>query len=286
MRLLKSSETESAKRDFFLQTVSSHLGYISELGGRNKFGLRVGYDSMPWGGAFIDACARDAGLPNFPSFVNTSAGLAEALRRGHDYRVPEPGDIVIFNFSSMSGPTAGAFNQPHCGVVTDTREFADTGRFISVEGGIEGSTVSSKKDGVHQKIRHMTDVMLFYRPEFQELVTFNERLMQIFDKARTRFSKEETDAIEEFARVPLILKLNGEIRYGMRNKRVEIIQLALAMVTDLRGAESGKWDAATAAACSRFQRNIGRTGKDVTGLPDSSTLKRLSQDTKVFIIEG
>jgi hypothetical protein len=57
------------------------------------------------------------------------------------------------------------------------------------------------------------------------------------------------------------------------------------MVTDLRGAETGKWDGATAAAMSRFQRNIGRSGSDVTGLPDFNALSRLSRDTNVFIIE-
>ena len=69
------------------------------------------------------------------------------------------------------------------------------------------------------------------------------------------------------------------------NKRVQIIQLALATVTDLRGAEPGKWDAATAAACSRFQRNVGRVGSDVTGLPDMSTLQRLSKVTGLFKLE-
>ena len=110
--------------------------------------------------------------------------------------------------------------------------------------------------------------------------------MKTFDAARTTFTREETDLIEREVLVPKILKLNGEIRYGDRNKRVEIIQLALAMVTDLRSAEPGRWDTATAAACSRFQRNIGRTGYGVTGLPDLNMLKRLSHDTGVFILES
>jgi hypothetical protein len=285
VRLLKASQNESAKRDLFLQTVSSHLGYVSELGFRTKFGQRVGYDSQPWGGAFIDCCIRDSGVQNFPAFVNTSAAVSEVLRRGLDNRVPQVGDIVVFNFASMSGPSASSFNQPHCGVVVNIKEFEETGRFLTVEGNIEGATVNSKRDGVYQRIRHMTDVMIFCRPLFSNKKPFSQRVMEIFDTARTRFSKEETDAIVELVKEPLILKIKSEIVYGTRNKRVEIIQIALAMVTDLRGAETGKWDGATAAAMSRFQRNIGRSGSDVTGLPDFNALSRLSRDTNVFTIE-
>ena len=285
----KKRQEESAAREYFLQTVQSHLGYQAELLGRNKFGQKIGYDSVPWSGAFVDVCARDAALPNFPSFVNTAAGLAEAIRRGQYFRTPRPGDIAIFNFSSTSGHAAGSFNMPHCGVVTDTREFDETGRFVTIEGNTQGDTASTKNDGVHQKLRHLTDVILFYRPEFVKRrsrgKTFYQILIEIFDGARTRFTKDETDAIEEAARTPLLLKINGEIKHGTRNRRVEIIQLALATVTDLKGATPGKWDSMTAAACARFQRNIGRAGPDVTGLPDINTLRRLSKETGIFLLE-
>jgi len=286
----KKREEKIASRDYFLQTVQSHLGYQAELLGRNKFGQKVGYDSQPWSGAFVDVCARDASLHNFPSFINSAAGLAEAIRRGQYFRVPQKGDVVIFNFSSMSGDqTGGAFNMPHCGVVTDVREFDETGRFITVEGNTQGETAATKKDGVHQKMRHLADVILFYRPEFSRRAsnrrTFAQTMIEIFDGARTRFTKDETDAIQDAAREPMLLKINGEIKPGTRNKRVEIIQLALATVTDLKGATPGKWDSITAAACSRFQRNIGRVGSDVTGLPDLNTLKRLSKETGIFLID-
>lgn len=287
MRLLKKSQTASAAKELFLQTALSYLGYQPELLGRNKFGQKVGYDSVPWSGAFVDVCAREAGIPNFASFVNTAAGLGESLRNGQDFRVPEVGDIVVFNFSSNVGFAASPFSMMHCGIVTDVREFENSGRFVTVEANTEGSSAATKRDGVHQKVRHMTDVLTFCRPRFRpDRLTFNGWLMKTFDAARTTFTREETDLIEREVLVPKILKLNGEIRYGDRNKRVEIIQLALAMVTDLRSAEPGRWDTATAAACSRFQRNIGRTGYGVTGLPDLNMLKRLSHDTGVFILES
>lgn len=287
----KTAAARSAAQAHFLTTAQSHLGYQAELLGRNKFGQKVGYDSQPWSGAFVDVCARACEIPNFPSFVNTAAGLAEAIRSGQYSRTPEPGDIAIYNFSSMIGPAAGAFNMPHCGIVTDVREFKDQGKFISIEGNTYGITAATKdKDGVHQRMRHATDVILFYRPDFGERRlkvrrSFNRLLMEIFDGARTRFTKDETDEIQEIAKQPLTLKVGKEIKHGTRNKRVEIIQLALATVTDLRGCEPGLWDAATAAACARFQRNIGRSGSDASGLPDVNTLKRLAGVTNLFVVD-
>jgi hypothetical protein len=92
--------------------------------------------------------------------------------------------------------------------------------------------------------------------------------------------------LEAAAKARVKLLTNGEIKHGDRNKRVEIIQLALATVTDLRGCEPGKWDAITAAACSRYQRMIGYVGKDVSGLPDVNMLRRLARETGLFRIDA
>lgn len=274
--------------ELFVATAQKYLGYNSELLGRNIFGQRVGYDAGPWSGAFIDVVAREAHL-KIPSFVYTAAGLAECIRLGFISRAPEIGDVAIYNFSSTTGHDAGPFSMPHCGIVTDVQEFKKTGRFITVEGNTEGGSKHLTKDGVHQKIRHVTDVVIFCRPAFGKKPgsrkTFYERLMQLLDAARTRITVDEFKEIQQAASAPSVLKINGEIKHGDRNKRIELIQLALAVVTDLRGCEPGKWDSATAAACSRFQRNIGRTGSDVTGLPDAQTLQRLSKDTGIFKLE-
>ena len=276
--------------ELFISTAQRYLGYNSEILGRNMFGQKVGYDTGPWSGAFIDVVARESQV-NIPSFVYSPAGLAECIRSGAISRAPKPGDIAIFNFSSMSGHEPEPFGMPHCGIVTDVQEFTKSGRFVTVEGNTEGASTFTKKDGVHQKIRNVTDVVIFCRPVFsngkiRSRSTFYERLMRLTDPARTRITGDELAEIQEAARTPSILKLNGEIRHGDRNKRIETIQLALATVTDLRGCEPGKWDSITAAACARFQRNIGRTGSDVTGLPDPGTLKRLSKDSGVFRLEN
>lgn len=285
----RKTPRRDARVELFISTAQRYLGYTSEMLGRNMFGQKVGYDSTVWSGAFIDVVSREAEV-RLPSFIYSAAGLAECIRQGNFSRDPRPGDIAIFNFSSTTGHAASAFSAPHCGIVTDVREFAETGRFITVEGNINGTGKYSDKDGVHQKIRTINEVVLFCRPDFNGAArtgrTFNEWLMQKLDRARTKFNGQDLEEITKAASMPSVLKLNGEIRHGDRNKKIELLQLALATVTDLRGCEPGKWDAITAAACSRFQRNIGRVGSDVTGLPDAQTLQRLSTETGLFVIES
>ena len=283
--MFKKKAAIDPKIQLFIKSAQQYLGYTVDLGGRNIFGQKVGYDAQPWAGAFIDVCAREAGL-ELPSFVYTPAALAEFIRSGNFSRVPKLGSIAIYNFSSNVGAAASAFSSPHCGIVTDVREFDETGKFITIEGNTEGTGVYQKKDGVHQRIRTINEALIFCDPVRAARQTFNERLMRLLDRGRTKFTGEDLSAIDEAARAPEVLKLNGEVRPGDRNRKIEIIQLALATVTDLRGAQPGKWDAITAAACSRYQRNIGRVGKDVTGLPDKATLLRLSKDTQLFVLDN
>ena len=289
----RKTPQRDAQVELFISTAQKYLGYTSELLGRNIFGQKVGYDAVQWAGAFIDVVAREAEV-RLPSFTYSAAGLAECIRQGNFSRTPQVGDVAVFNFSSAATATASpSFGPPHCGIVTDVREFHETGRFITVEGNTYGGGKYSDKDGVHQKIRSLTDVVLFCRPAWSSSkkkkttgVTFHEWLMSKIDRARTKLSTDDVQQLTEAASTPSVLKLNGEVRYGDRNKKIELIQLALATVTDLRGCEPGKWDSLTAAACSRFQRNIGRTGTDVTGLPDLQTLQRLSKDTGLFKLES
>jgi hypothetical protein len=284
---LRKKKDPAAAAELFIKTAQQYLGYTVDLGGRNIFGQRVGYDAQPWAGAFIDVCAKEAGL-QLPSFTYTAAALAEFLRQGNFSREARPGSIAIYNFSSNVGHAAEAFGMPHAGIVVDVREFSSTGRFIAVEGNTEGTTTYTKKDGVHQRIRTINDVVVFCHPNFngvQHAGTFNERLMKILDRGRTAYDSSDLAELEAAAKQPVKLLINTEIRPGDRNKKIETIQLALATVTDLRGAEPGKWDAITAAACSRYQRMIGFVGKDATGLPDVNMLRRLAKQTGLFQID-
>lgn len=279
--MFRKNPAAPAAAELFIKSAQQHLGYVCDINGRNKFGQKVGYDSQPWAGAFVDVCAREAGL-KLPSFTYTPAALAEFIRSGNFSRVPQPGSIAIFNFSSNVGHAADPFAAPHCGIVTDVREFSETGKFITIEGNTVGSTVHQQKDGVYQKIRSINDVILFAQPLRADGQTFNERLLKILDRGRTKFDGSDLAAIEETARVPEKLVIQKEIKRGDRNKKIEVIQLALATVTDLRGAEPGKWDSVTESACARYQRMVGFVGKDADGLPDSNTLKRLARDTGLF----
>jgi len=278
---LRKDPGTPAVLQLFIENAQQHLGYTAEQLGRNKFGEKVGYNAQPWGGAFVDVCARDAGL-KIPAFTSTSAALAEFIRSGNFSRSPEPGSIAIYNFSSNVGHAADPFGQPHCGIVTDVREFQETGKFITIEGNTVGSTTHQNKDGVYQKVRSINDVILFCLPQRPGSRTFNERLIRILDGGRTKLESDELKFIEEAARVPQKLEINKEIRPGDRNKKIEIIQLALGTVTDLRGAEPGRWDSVTTTACARYQRMIGYVGVDADGLPDVNTLKRLARDTGLF----
>ena len=279
--MFRKTPAAAAAVELLTKIASSHLGYTAEQLGKNKFGAKVGYDSQPWGGAFVDVCAREAGL-KLPSFTYTPAALAEFIRSGNFSRVPQPGSIAIFNFSSNVGHAADPFSMPHCGIVTDVREFQDTGKFITIEGNTTGSTVHQQKDGVYQKVRSINDVILFAQPLRAGSQTFNERLIKILDRGRTKVESDELKFIEEMQRDPKLLTIEKEIRPGDRNKKIEVIQLALGTVTDIRGCQPGKWDSITVAACSRYQRMVGFVGKDADGMPNSNTLKRLARDTGLF----
>ena len=286
MRFFKRQEP-AAEAELFMKTAQQYLGYTAELLGRTVFGQKVGYDSVPWAGAFVDVVAREAGV-QLPAFTYTPSALAEFVRQGNFSREPRPGAIAIFNFSSNVGHAASPFSMPHCGIVVDVREFEETGRVITIEGNTTGAGPHQQKDGVHQRIRTINETLIFCHPDFsgERRLTFNERLMRLLDRGRTKFNGEDISAIQDAEADPQLLTIDKEIRPGDRNRRIEIIQLALATVTDLRGVQPGKWDQVTAAACSRYQRNIGRVGKDVTGLPDRATLLRLSKDTGLFVLDN
>jgi hypothetical protein len=176
---------------------------------------------------------------------------------------------------------------PAAGIVIDVRELRTNGRFLTIEGNSTGSTSYQDKDGVHQKIRHLTDVVLFCRPEEFESSIFRRTvrlLTKLGKKMRGQLpDKLELDGLVELTKNPERVK-TAALRAGTRNRSIEVVQLALSQVTDLQGAERGKWDAASIAACARFQRSIGRVGLEATGVLDAVTLQTLSQVTGLFII--
>jgi len=276
--MFRKRQAPGAAAALLVKTAQKYLGYTADLGGRNIFGQKVGYDSQPWAGAFVQYCLKESGIDS-PSFVYTPAALAEYIRDGNFSRDPRPGSIALFNFSSNTGHAADQFGMMHCGVVTDIREFEASGRFITVEGNVEGTTTFSKRDGVHQRVRSINDVVIFCHPA---AAGKSNGLLKLLDRGRTKFNGEDMKDIAAIAADPKPLELKTAVRPGDRNKKIEVIQLALALVTDIRGAELGKWCPITIAACSRYQRTMGYVGKDVNGLPGAAVLNRLSKDTGLF----
>jgi hypothetical protein len=275
----------------FILTARKYVGYKSELLGRNSFGERVGYDATVWSGAFIDVIARESGQ-NLPSFVYSPAALAEFTRIGQLRKKPQPGDIAIFNFSSNN---SNQFTAPHCGLVIDTREFKSNGRFMTIEGNVTGSTSYQAFDGVHQKIRYATDVIAFARPAnfergIRKLIrdagsAWFKLVARLRMKLTDPGARVEQAQLEEAAAQLLTIDIR-KLHPGSKNKQVTVVQLALSQVTDLQGAEEGKWDQATASAFSRFQRNIGRVGQDANGAPEATSLARLAKETNLFNVDG
>ena len=237
-----------------LLTARKYLGYTSEVLGKTSFGERTGYTTAPWAGAFIDVVLRESGLRTVPSFVYTPAALAEFLRNGQVSKKPRPGDIAIFNFSSTA---ASAFSQPHAGIVTDVRHLRKNGTFLTIEGNTTGMASYQDKDGVHQKVRHLTDVVIFCRIESR-----GSLLTKLYSKlSRSGPDKLELQDLEEAARLQETIHAKL-LRPGTKNKSIKLVQLALSTVVDINGCEPGKWDSATQNAFARYQRNIGRVGSD------------------------
>lgn len=261
-----------------VQIAKSHIGFQAGADSRNRFGEAVGYNSNPWAGAFVDVCAREAGL-QIPACVQTASAIAEFIRNGQIQSRPLPGDIVFFNFSSA----ASAFGMPHCGIVTDVREYSVSGKFLTVEGNVDNGHPRYEreyKDGVYQRVRHQTDVLMFARVAPQ----LPDKLLTSVMKFFKRRPLLETQEIQEAAKEQL--KVEPEmIKPQRRSKQIEVVQLALAVMVDLKDAKRGYWDFTTMNAFARYQRNIGYVGEDADGIPNIHSLQRLARDTGLFQVK-
>lgn len=281
--MFKSKKLTAARRELFLSTASKYVGYTSGPLMTNAFGQRVGYDSQPWAGAFIDVVARECGLL-IPACTYTGNGLAEFIKSGLLVRNPLPGDLVFFNFSSEAN---SSFAMLHIGLVTDVKEWKTTARFLTVEGNVSsGLRYNEQKDGVFNKVRHAGDVLAFVRPA--ELKRFSGvRPGQLLTKVIKLFSKEssiESAQLAEAAADNKQLKI-ASLQPGLRNRSIELVQLALSVTVGLKGAQRGTWDTLTQNAYAKWQRNVGYVGSAANGIPDEATLRRLAASSQLFTID-
>jgi hypothetical protein len=250
---------KSAAASRFVQEAESHVGYTANQTVPDTFSSAIGRPGIPWAGPFIDVCARKAGI-RLPSFVNTASALASFIKTNRIFPRPEPGDIVFFQTASDSN-----HGQPHVGIVTDVEHFEVHGMFQCVEGQTDSGTPKglASKNGVYKRNRYEYDVLAFARPNFERA------------EATAQLPDPGNDLTKPVVQGP-------SIKAGMKHKYVVHIQLALAEVVGLHGANRGEFDRKTRAAYANFQRMIGHVGDQASGLPDSASLKVLAQLSGVF----
>jgi hypothetical protein len=250
---------KSAAASRLVQEAESHVGYTANQTVPDIFSSTIGRPGIPWAGPFIDVCARKAGI-RLPSFVNTASALASFIKTNRIFPRPEPGDIVFFQTASDSN-----HGQPHVGIVTDVEHFEVHGMFQCVEGQTDSGTPKglASKNGVYKRNRYEYDVLAFARPNFERA----EAAAQLEDPGK--------DLTKPVVQGP-------SIKAGMKHKYVVHIQLALAEIVGLHGANRGEFDRKTRAAYANFQRMIGYVGDQASGLPDSASLKVLAQLSGAF----
>ncbi len=241
-----------ARANRVIEQARTHRGYRARAQKVNIYGARYHMDGQTWAGAFIETVMRESGELTQPSFLSSTAALAEYIRLNRVFNRPKPGDIAFFSFS-----TDGSFVQPHVGLVTDTEKFKSTGAFRV----IEGQTASGlprgpqEADGVYERTRFATDVLAFARPKYGE-----------------RKSVEPSDSL------PAVRP--SQFQAGKTSKATVLLQSALHSVQGTVGFDRGRFDLHTASAVAQFQRHIGYHGEHADGQPDETTLRRLALESR------
>jgi hypothetical protein len=252
---------QPSKRDLFIAEAASQVGYTARPNRNSFYGERTGYNSHPWSGSFIDVVAHSTDV-DIPSLVYPTAALQVFMKTGRLHVTPKPGDIAFFAF-----PTEGHFDVQHVGIVEDVTGVTFNGSFRTIEAQVTSGNpkAQDQRDSVHTRVRFLTDVVAFGRPNFK----------------RSRLKVNDGGLDPKDSKVPLINI--ARVLTFKPSIDVELIQLALAVTVDLRNAKRGHWDAQTRSAFANFQRNVGYVGDDATGTPDPKSLQLLAAASgKIF----
>jgi hypothetical protein len=195
---------------------------------------------------------RQADERQLPHLSDTASALAVFTRKGQISVSPQPGDLVFFGFS-----TAGAFGQPHIGLVTDVSRWKTDGAFRAVEGMVNSGLPRGPQeyDGVYERTRYAVDVLAYARPVYGD----------------TEIPEEPESG------VPTVRP--AQFQPGKTNKAVIQLQTALHEVNGAVGMTRGKFDTPTRQAVAQFQRSIGYVGERANGTVDATTLRRLGIST-------
>lgn len=245
----------------FLEEARSHLGYKTRPSGLSDFGQRVGYNGhdIPWSGAFVDVVARDSGI-FIPACVYTPNAMAEFIYSRRVRLNPRPGDLVFYNFSTVTG-----FGMPHVGIVTDTSRWKAEKIFVAIEAQVDSGLPKASKDktGVFPRTRGKWDVVLFARPDF---------------KSRPAKGSENSETGAK------TIKMRN-IRPGKSHPEVKIVHQALSTYFSLRQIPRDTFDAELQQIFARWQRLIGFVGENASGVPNEPSLARLGRETGIFRLD-
>lgn len=246
----------------FLEVAKSHLGYKTRPSGLSDFGQLVGYNGhdIPWSGAFVDVVARDSGI-FIPACVYTPNALAEAIYFRRWRENPRPGDVVFYNFPTLTG-----FGMPHVGIVMDTSRWKTDRIFIAIEAQVDSGLPRASKDknGVFPRTRGKWDVLGFFRPDF-----------------KARPAKE----VQNSQTGPKIIKIRN-IRAEKPSFDTKLVNKALARAFRLPDPQKDVFDQDAQNLFARWQRLIGFVGEDASGVPNLPSLARLGRETGIFQLES
>jgi hypothetical protein len=255
-------------KQLFINEAESYVGYTTAAGQPDIFSTAIGMPGAHWNGAFIDVCAKKAGLDLSSSHLLTNVALAVAFQEGKIHLRPAVGDIIFIETST--DPSQLPFNQPHVGIVIDASAWETHGMVQCVEAqtsnGLPRGT--NLRNGVYKRSRYKYEVIAFSRPNFS----------RVFE-AQT----DELDPGKDSTNKPLEVIRSSILRPGLKHPHVRLIQLALAKTVGLTGVPKGEFEHKTRAAYAHFQRTLGQVNPD--GIPDPSSLKVLARRSGFFTTE-
>lgn len=132
-----------SQRTEFIATALAEAGTIEgPKENQTKYGAFAKAQFLPWCGSFVMWCANGVKL-KLPNCVSTAAGAAAFKKKGAwqdaAVAVPEPGDIVFFDF-----PGDGVDRISHVGIVV--RDNGD-GTIATVEGNTSPDKRGDQRNG-------------------------------------------------------------------------------------------------------------------------------------------
>ena len=261
MKLFKVRSGDAA-RNLFISTAESFVGLTVPNLNAVPFTQAIGKPGTTWNGVFVDYCAAKTGLGReIPSHMSTASSLGTFIKAHQIFERPAPGDIAYFEISTDVGPRVG--------IVTDVSNWEKFGMFQCVEAQTSSGLPRGDNidNGVFKRTRYKYEVIAFARPNFARAINGEAEAAAHPDPGK-------------LSTKPLVKSFTW--RPGIKHPDVALVQLALSTLNELKGVPRGEWDQRSQAAFANFQRRIGYTPVEATGIPDPKSLNELATRTGIF----